>query len=100
MHCLQFFVVLSILLSLCFSPAASQNLQASLSFISSQPLFSFDSSFLSVNIDTASLDANIDLNDPVLINLIKQLGDVWLRVGGTSSNDLIYEPNGPAGIIK
>jgi len=81
-----------------FGSSISQKLPtASLTFTTSNTLHTFDSTFVSVNIDTASLDAHMDLTDPTLINIIKQLGSVWLRIGGTSQNTLVYSPNGPAG---
>jgi hypothetical protein len=62
------------------------------------PLHKLPADFVSVNIDTASLDASIDICDDTLVNLISQLGNsTWLRIGGTSANGLVYVPSGPAG---
>lgn len=65
-----------------------------------RPRAFFSVIFVSVNIDTASLDASIDICDDTLVALIAQLGmSTWLRIGGTSANSLVYDPDGPAGDV-
>ena len=59
--------------------------------------------WLGTNIDTGSLTNHIDLTDPYLNTLARQIGaansnDVWsLRVGGSAANGIVYEPNGTPG---
>jgi hypothetical protein len=73
---------------------------ATISWNQTAPAHSLPPDFVSVNIDTASLDASIDICDATLVALVSQLGSsTWLRIGGTSANGLVYEPNGPAGDV-
>jgi hypothetical protein len=81
----------------------------------SQPPFPLD--WLGVNLDTASLHNGIDLADPYLVRMLRQLSDaantgtnattgtntttttptpppIALRVGGTASNAAVYSPDG------
>ena len=61
--------------------------------------------WLGVNIDTGSLTNRLDLTDPFLITLTRQLNAnlppgsaaTTIRVGGTASNSLEYVPNGVPG---
>jgi hypothetical protein len=52
-----------------------------------------DPMWLSVNLDTASLYKRIDLRDPVLIKLTKQLSPNLLRVGGTAATTMRWSGN-------
>lgn len=93
---MRFFVLLHIATGIC--AVAFQN--ATLSWNDQTPWHSLPPDFVSVNIDTASLDASIDICDDTLVALVSQLGaSTWLRIGGTSANSLVYEPSGPAGDV-
>ena len=48
------------------------------------------STFLSVNIDTASIAAGFDFGDPILANLLLQIAPVLLRIGGSAANGLRF----------
>ena len=50
--------------------------------------------YVSVNIDSSSIGKGFDFADPVLNNLVKALGPVLLRLGGTASNSLVWVPDG------
>lgn len=71
----------------------------------SAPQRTVDPSFLGVNIDSASLTNRIDLTDPYLTTMGRQLGAaagpgaprMHMRVGGSASNGLIYLPDGTPG---
>lgn len=69
----------------------------------STALHSVDSEFLGVNVDSGSLTNRIDLSDPYLSRMTLQLATagpataMHLRVGGSASNGLRYEPTGAPG---
>lgn len=65
--------------------------------IAPEPLHSNVSlQFLGVNVDTASINHNLDLTDPYLINLFRNLGAAtnW-RIGGSAANGIQYVANSP-----
>lgn len=77
---------------------------ATASVATSSPLRTVDTSFLGVNIDSASLTNSMDLTDPYLTLMASQLsgasssgGSMHLRVGGSASNGLFYDPQGVPG---
>jgi hypothetical protein len=54
--------------------------------------------WLSANIDSSSLRQNISFGDPALVNAVRQLAPLVLRVGGSASNALTYSTaNEPCG---
>ena len=70
------------------------------------PIATVDPGFLGVNIDTASFTNRIDLTDPYLLNLARQLSAadgsgsgerMHLRVGGSAANGLVYIAHGEPG---
>lgn len=46
--------------------------------------------YLGVNIDAASMAAGMDFSNPSLRNLLKAMGPIKLRIGGTSSHGLVF----------
>ena len=53
--------------------------------------------YVSANIDTASVGKGLDFSDVNLNNLVRQLGPILLRLGGTASNSLVI--TGSAGSL-
>lgn len=55
--------------------------------------------FLSVNIDTASIAEGVDFADPVLANLLLHVSPALLRIGGSAANGLRFtdSPGMPCG---
>jgi hypothetical protein len=87
--------VLSSIACVALGVAASQNLQ--ISFNAQTPLKSgLEPSYLSVTIDTASIYSYFDFTNPILINLVKQMGPTVVRIGGTASDNSIYTGAGGA----
>ena len=71
-----------------------------LTFDTTTPLRqNLSASYVSVNIDTASLGLGFDFSDPVLHALVRQLSPILLRVGGTASHGLLWtgQPGLPCG---
>lgn len=87
-----------------FCPVFARSAEvASVDIASTSPHYIVDPEFLGVNIDSASFTNNIDLTDSYLINMASQLSaasghqTMHLRVGGSASNGVKYEPNGIPG---
>jgi hypothetical protein len=87
-------------LALGIACAATSNAQSTitLSIDGSRALFKAAPTYLSFNIDIGSLYNLFDLQDPVLINLLKQLTPASIRVGGGAADSTIFTgDNGPSG---
>ena len=74
--------------------AAQQPQQLELAFNASARLHTISpTTFLGVNLDTASLYYGFDLSEPKLVTLTKALAPAVLRVGGTAADALYYVVN-------
>ena len=93
------------LLPLCCAAwaASAQDNTATASITVSSARHVLDPAFLGTNIDSASLTNKIDLTDPYLTVMAAQMSaaaggaPMHLRIGGSASNGLVYEPNGVPG---
>jgi hypothetical protein len=83
---------------LAFSLLASTHANLEIEFDTLLPQNFVKPTYLSFNIDTGSLYNKMDLNDPVLTNLVKSLAaaaPTELRMGGSAADDVTY--TGPSG---
>ena len=77
-------------MSLLDAAAAAAASRVTLAVNTSLPLHTLDPTFLSFNIDTASLYTSIDLTSGKLINLVGRLAPAVIRVGGTAADSAFY----------
>ena len=80
----------ALLLQVALLPGALLGSPVVLDFDPSAALYEVGPQYVSVNIDSASLAQGMDFSDAKLATLLRQLGSVQLRVGGTSSHGLVW----------
>ena len=80
---------------LCAAPAAAQVVRVSVA--DTAPLQTLDALYQGYNLDSGSLYNGIALEDPVLMQLTRNLGPAQLRIGGSASDSAWYVPDAPDG---